>query len=153
MLMLLGHLRSSHQAQEANISNGGKYLSIIVVTQSSNKNSLAKRCTNLWMIKCTCCDEIKASLAHIKLAHELRKDAKEGLCVGCFAIFSKVRGSFAEFLQSSLLQRLQRLNCRMSVFQEVLHTPGSRDTNASSSLTYNCSFIVFVWQFLGRIHS
>lgn len=102
------------------------------------------------MVKCTCCAEIKASLAHIKLAHELRKDAKEGLCVGCFAIFSKVRGGFAEFLQRSLLQGLQRLNCRMSVFQEVLHIPGSRDTSASSSLIYNCSSIRFVWHFFGK---
>lgn len=76
-------------------------------------------------------------LAHLKLAHELRKDAKEGLSVGGFAIFSKVGGSFAEFFHSSLLQGLQRLNCWMSVFQEVLHTLESRHTNVSSSLLLN----------------
>lgn len=42
-------------------------------------------------------------LAHLKLAHKLRKDPKEGLGVGGFAVFSKVRGGFAEFFHSSLL--------------------------------------------------
>lgn len=72
-------------------------------------------------------------LAHLKLAHKLRKDPKEGLGVGGFAVFSKVRGGFAEFFHSSLLLWLQRLKCGMSVFQEVLRTP-SRGTNILSSL-------------------
>lgn len=70
-------------------------------------------------------------LAHLKLRHELRKDTKEGLSVCCFSVFSEVRGSFAEFFHSSLLQGLQRLDCWMAVFQEVLHILESRDTKAS----------------------
>lgn len=73
-------------------------------------------------------------LAHLKLAHEVRKDTKEGLSVGGFAVFSKVRGSFAEFFHSSLLQGLQRLDCWMTVFQEVLQELESRDTKVLSPL-------------------
>lgn len=70
-------------------------------------------------------------LSHIKLAHELRKDAEEGLRVGCFAVFSKVGGGLAEFLQRSLLQRLQRLDRWVAVLQEILCMPPSRKTKAS----------------------
>lgn len=77
---------------------------------------------------CICCKKWMF-LAHLKLVHELRKDAKEALCVGGFAIFSKVRSSFAEFFHSSLLQGLQRLDRWVTVFQEVLHTVESRHTN------------------------
>lgn len=73
--------------------------------------------------------ETKILLTHLKLGHELVKNPKKGLCVGGFAIFSKVRGSFAELFHSSLLERLQGLKSRVSVFQEVLHTLKSRDTN------------------------
>lgn len=72
--------------------------------------------------------EIKILLTHLKLAHELIKNPKEGLSVGSFAIFSKVRGSFVEFFHGSLLQRFQGLKSRVSVFQEVLHMLKSRNT-------------------------
>lgn len=75
----------------------------------------------------------KILLTHLELAHELIKNPKEGLCVGGFAIFSKVRGSFAELFHGSLLERLQGLKSRVSVFQEVLHMLKSRGASISSS--------------------
>lgn len=92
-------------------------------------------------------------LAHLKLAHELRKDTKEGLSVGSFAVFSKERGSFAEFFHSSLLQGLQRLDCWMTVFQEVLDILESRDTKVPKCFYWICFRLHFsvpctsLWQF------
>lgn len=60
----------------------------------------------------------------LKLVYEFGKDTKEGLGICGFAVFSKVGGSLAEFFHGSLLERLQRLDCRMTVFQEITHDNG-----------------------------
>lgn len=67
--------------------------------------------------------------AHLKLIYEFGKDTKEGLGICGFAVFSKVGGSLAEFFHGSLLERLQRLDCRMTVFQEILNTTELRHKN------------------------
>lgn len=59
---------------------------------------------------------------HIKFAHEFSKDAKESLGGGDLAILAEEGGHPTEFLHRSLLQRLQRLNSRMTVLQKTLHT-------------------------------
>lgn len=59
-------------------------------------------------------------LAHLKLGHELCKDAEKGLCVGGFAVLSEVGGHLGELLHRSGLQRLQRLDRRVAVLQKAL---------------------------------
>ena len=60
---------------------------------------------------------------HLKLAQELAEDAKEDLCVGGLAVLPKVGGGAGELLHGPLLQRLQGLDGRVAVLQEVLHVP------------------------------
>lgn len=65
-------------------------------------------------------EESSTVLAHLKLAHELRKDAEEGLRVGGLAVLSEERGHLRELLHGSGLQGLQRLDCRVAVLQKAL---------------------------------
>lgn len=80
---------------------------------------------------------LKILLPHLKLFHELSKDTKEGLSVGGFAVFPKVRGRFAELFHCSLLQRLQRLDCWVTVLQKVLHTHWSQGTQVFHHLFFS----------------
>lgn len=98
-------------------------------------------------------------LPHLELVYKFSKDSKEGLGVRRFAVLSKIRGSFGEFLHGSLLEGLQGLDCWVAVFQEVLHTLKSRDT---SSIIYYvfflCAYFCCLWVFFSllkfwRIHS
>lgn len=74
--------------------------------------------------------------AHLKLVYEFGKDTKEGLGICGFAVFSKVGGSLAEFFHGSLLERLQRLDCRMTVFQEILNTTELRHKKMFNLIYY-----------------
>lgn len=58
--------------------------------------------------------------SHLKLGHEVSKDAKEGLCAAGLAVLSKVRGHLGELFHRSGLQRLQRLDGRVAVLEEAL---------------------------------
>lgn len=76
---------------------------------------------------CTVRDLSRASLwlpAHLKLGSKLSENGEEGLSGGGFAVLSEVRGHLSELVHGSQLQRVQRLNRRVTVLQEALYLQG-----------------------------
>lgn len=81
-------------------------------------------------------------IAHLKLANELSKDPEKGLNVCGLAVLSKVRRCFGKVLHSALLEGLQRLDCWMAIFQEVLDTQESRHTKYHGLLYQLCFYFI-----------
>lgn len=59
---------------------------------------------------------------HLELEYKLCKDAEEGLWSAELAVLSEEGGHLGELLHGPGLQGLQRLDGRVTVLQEALHT-------------------------------
>lgn len=68
-------------------------------------------------------DQERSRVTHLKLGHELCKDAEEGLRAGGLAVLSEVGGHLGEFFHRSGLQRLKRLDRGVAVLQKALRVP------------------------------
>lgn len=64
------------------------------------------------------------TMAHLELAHELCKDAEEGLGSGGFGVLSKEGQRFAQLLHGLVLQPVQRPQHRLGRLQEGLEGLG-----------------------------